>query len=345
MPLQKQIVQLPFGGLQTKIDPKIAPLGTYAVLDNWIMHQFPKLEKRDGLRQIGVLSTPTNITANYSYLYETGVITTSGLYAYSPVLDKFLSRGNTASPVITPSTVIANTYAQTNCDSAVTTTSSIQGTIWEDSRGGVRCSIQDITSDTFLQTDFSLSTTGVKPKVVAVSNIILFLWAEPGSTSLVVRQYNPTSNTFGSQTTITSSLNGTYVYDAIMCLGVVLIAYVTTTGSPNCVRAVYWNTISGAIGGSGLAADSSLSLTNATSGTTTLSLAVGPNSSYFVVTWKNASNQVYTKSFFNYFTAITSELQVANTTTNPGQGLATCVDSNNNTYIFYSTYKGCIYLL
>ena len=341
MVLQKQIIQLPFNGLQTKVDPKLAPLGTYAVLDNWIMHAFPKLVKRDGLQAIGITTIPSNINANYNYLYETGVITNTGLYAYSPVLDQFLSKGLTASPVVTPTTVIANTYTQLNCDSAVTTSTSLQGTVWEDSRGGVRCSIQDITSDTFLQTDVLLSSTGIKPKVAATTNSIVFFWCETSGTALKAQQFYPITNTFGSVTTVSSAMSSTYAFDVVPCLANILIAIVTTGSSPNSVIGLYWNVITGAAGSpsSGLAASASLSLTNAASTTPTISLAVDPTGNYFSVSWQNAAKAVYTKTFYNYLVAITSELNVASATTDAGWGIASAIDSNNNTYIYYSTYN------
>lgn len=340
MVLQKQILQLPYYGLQTKVDPKTAPLGTFAVLDNWIMHKTAKLEKRAGLQSIGVSTVPTNINANYSYLNETGVITTAGLYAYSSVVDQFLLKGSTASPIVTSTTVIANTYTQLNCDAAVTGTS-LQGSVWEDSRGGVRCSVQDVISDTFLQTDYSLSATGVKPKVVATHNAILFLWVETGTTALTAVQYSPITNTFGTITSITTAMSSTYVFDAVPALGSVLIAAVTTASSPDSVVGYYWNVIAGAIGSpsNGLAASASLALTHAASTTVTLSLAVDPTDIYFSVSWQPAAKTVWTKTFYNYLTAITSELQVATATTDAGWSMASCIDAANNTYIFYSTYS------
>ena len=163
MVLQKQLIQIPFNGLQTKVDPKLAPLGTYAEIDNMIMNRFPELVKRDGLQPIGTSTTPANINASYNYLNEVGVITNNALYSYSPSIDEYQLKGLTASPIISSNPVIANTYTQVNCDNSMTD-HNISGVIWEDSRGGVRCSVQDYISDTYLLSDISLSTTGVKPK-------------------------------------------------------------------------------------------------------------------------------------------------------------------------------------
>lgn len=340
MVLQKQIVQLPYGGLQTKIDPKIAPLGTYEILDNWKMNRYPELVKRDGLQPIGITTVPSNINANYSYLNEAGVITNKGLYSYSPALDQFLLKGTTASPIITSTPVIANTYTQVNCDSSITP-SSIQGTVWEDSRGGVFATVQDVTSDTFLYNDVQLSSTGTKPKVVATADAITFFWCESNTTSLVAQQYNINTNTLGSIVTITTTMSSTYVFDCIQSLSNILLAVVTTTVSTGSIVGYYWNVQTGAIGSpsSGLASSQSLVFTNATPSCVTLSLALDPTGQYFACTIQNAAKQVYTKTFYNYLTAITSELEVATATTDPGYAISSCIDSANNTYIFYSTYN------
>ena len=340
MVLQKEIIQLPFNGLQTKLDPKIAPPGSYEMLDNVKMNRFPELVKRNGLQPLGLLTAPSNINATYSYLNETGVITNTGLYAYSPVLDQFLTKGYTASPIITSTPVIANTYSQANADASITTTG-IQGTVWEDSRGGVRCSIQDVTSDTFLITDYQLSSTGIKPKVVATANKIVFLWVETSTTALKVIEYNCTSNSFSSSSNITTALSSTYCYDAIQCISNVLIVAVTTASSTASVVGYYWNVNTQALGNgsNGLVAPTSLVLTNASSTTVSISLATSSptSSSYFTCSWQNGSNAVYTKSFTTFISAEVAELQVASATSDPAWAIASCVDSSNNTYIYYST--------
>jgi hypothetical protein len=341
MVLQKQVIQLPFGGLQTKIDPKIAPLGTYAVLDNWIMQKYPELRKRDGLTLLGSSTTPSNIIANYSYLNEIGVITNNSLYSYSPALDKYLLKGKTASPIVTSKPIIANTYTQVNCDSAVTSGNNIIASIWEDSRGGVRCAIKDITTDTYIVADYSLSTTGSKPKVVATAYAFLFLWVEAGSTTLKARQYSTLNTTFGTATDVSTILASSYTYDAIFAVSNVLIAYVTTTAAPDVVNAAYWNVSTGALGSAsdGLPATASLLFTNSGATPPTISLAVNSSGTYFTCTLQNNSKEVYTKSFDVGLTVLGAELQVAAATTDAGWALATCVDGSNNTYVFYSTYN------
>lgn len=341
MVLQKQVIQLPFGGLQTKIDPKIAPLGTYAVLDNWIMQKFPELRKRDGLTLLGETTAPSNITANYSYLNEVGVITNNSLYSYSPALDKYLLKGKTAAPIVSSKPIIANTYTQTCCDSAITTGNNIIASVWEDSRGGVRCAVKDITTDTYIVTDYSLSATGTKPKVVATAYAFLFLWVETGTTTLKAQQYSTLNTTFGSAASVTTALASSYTFDAIYAVNNVLITYVTTTAAPDAVNAAYWNVTTGALGSASDGLPSSASLNFSNSGTTppTLSLAINSSGTYITCTLQNNSNAVYTKSFDVGLTVLGAETLVASATTDAGWGLASCVDDSNKTYIFYSTYN------
>jgi len=341
MVLSKQIVQLPFEGLQTKIDPKIAPLGTYSTLDNWIMTKYPELRKRDGLQIIGETTSPSNINASYNYLSEIGVITNNALYSYTPALDKYLLKGKTASPIVASKPVIANTYTQTCCDSSITSTNNILGSIWEDSRGGVRCSVKDITTDTYITADYSISTIGTKPKVVATQYSLVFFWVETATTELKTLQYSTLTNTFGSITSISTALATSYTYDAIFVVNNVLLTYTTTVAVPAAVVAVYWNVTTGALGSptTGFPASASLAWANSGATPTTISLATDSGNTYFTCTLQNTLKEVWTKSFDIAFSPLGAELKITTPTTDAGWGLATCVDSSYNTYIFYSTYN------
>lgn len=339
MPLQKQVIQVPFSGLQTKLDPKMAPLGTYYQVDNMNMVRFPELVKRDGLDIIGESTTPSNINAAYNYLNEVGVITNNALYSYSPAIDKYQLKGLTASPVVSSKTVIANTYTQTLCDGAITETS-LFGTVWEDSRGGVRCSVKDTQSDTFLISDISLSTTGVKPKAVAVRNTIYFFWIEPGTTSLHIKPYNTNTISFMTEQTITSVVASCFTYDILNCSSNILIAVAETTAAPDVIKAYYWDVVHQQVGSvtNGLPEPASLNFTNSGTLPPALSLTKDPQGTYFTCTIYNDTKQVYTKSFFSFLVAIAPETLVGTSTDN-GWSLATCIDVNHNTYIFYSSFN------
>lgn len=340
MVLQKQVVQFPYGGLQTKVDPKLAPLGTYSQLDNFIMNRYPELVKRDGVKTIGESTTPDNINAQYNYLNEVGVITNNALYSYSSSLDEYLLKGKTASPIITSKPIISNTYSQSVPDSAVTT-NGLLGAAWEDSRGGVYISIKDLVTDTFILSDINISPTAVKPKLVSVGDRLAFLWIEPGTTSLHIMLYNTISNQFDTQEIISSIVASCYTYDVIFCADAVLAAVVETTVAPNAIKAYFWNVLKNQVGGSinGYPEPASLGFVNSGTLPPCLSLVQDSLKDYLAVSIYNDSHQVYTKTFATYLAPLTAEVAVGSPTTDPGWSLASCVDTNNNTYIFASSFN------
>lgn len=339
MPLQKRVVPLPFGGLQTKVDPKVAPFGTYAQIDNMIMNRFPELVKRDGLEQIGVSTTPPNINAAYNYLNEVGVITNNSLYSYSPSLDQFQLKGLTASPIVSATPIIANTYTQTVCDGAITT-NNIYGAVWEDSRGGVRCSIQDQNSDTFLVSDFSLSTTFVKPKVISSGFYLYFFAIDPNTNTLYIQGYNTITNTFLAPTAISTVMASCYTYDILNSFSNVLIVAVETNVQPNVIKAYYWDVVHQQVGSTinGLPDPASLGFVNSGTLPPAISLAGDPTDFYFTCTVYNDSNAVYTKSFYAFIEAVGPETLVQSPTTDPGWAISSTIDTDQNLYIFFSSF-------
>lgn len=340
MVLQKQLIQLPFQGLQTKVDPKVAPIGTFANLDNFIMSRYPELVKRDGLGFLGQSTVPDNINAQYNYLNEIGVITNNALYSYSSALDKYLLKGKTASPIITAKPIISNTYSQTVPDSAVTNNNVI-GVIWEDSRGDIRTSIKDLLTDTFVRSDIVISETGVKPKVVAVDSRLVYVWVEPGTNALHLQLYNSLTDVFESEQIVATGLANCYTFDVINCAGAALIAAVLSVAVPNKVMAYYWNVQKNEVGGisNGYPVPSSLLFTNSGVLPPCISLCEDPNKGYIICTVYNDSKQIYSKAFETYLAPRTSEVLVGSTSDN-GWGLATCVTEFNSTYIFASSFDG-----
>lgn len=339
MVLNKQILQLPFQGVQTKLDPKVAPLGSYSKIDNMIMNRYPELVKRDGLSFIGTTTTPSDINASYNFLNEVGVITNNALYSYSPSIDQFQLKGLTASPTVSAKPIIANTQAQTVCD-GWNAANDILGVAWEDTRGGIWCSTKDTVSDSFLLSDFQISATGVKPKVVAIFNYIYFFWIEPSTTELKFQQYITTGNNFLPAVSVTTTLASCFTYDVIPAAGNLLIVPVQTGGAPNAVFSYWWNVFKQAFGTNidGLSSPKSLGFLHSGSLPPAISLARDPNEIYFTCTVYNDSHEIWTKSFLMFTLPLGSETLVG-TTADPGWAVSSCVDTLNNTYIFCSSFS------
>lgn len=340
MTLQKQIIQLPFSGLQTKVDPKVAPLGTYSTIDNMLMHRFPELRKRDGLSLIGTSTVPSNISTAYSYLNETGVITNSALYSYSPAIDEFTSKGASISPIVTSKSIISNTYTQINCDSSVTSNSVI-GCIWEDSRGGVRYSIKDLTSDTFLVSDSLLDSNGVKPTSVSTGNFVGFIWYDNSNHLIKIVTYNTSTLTLNPIHTLSSNPNATIVYDSIAILDGFFIVTAEANSSPHVFKGWYWNPTKDALGtgADGFSPPVDLLCANTGSAPTCVSVSADTSNTYLSITFATSSKTVYTQTFFTYLAAKSTQTEVTTATTDSIFSLATCVDDSFNTYVYYSTYS------
>ncbi len=339
MPLQKQVIQLPYGGLQTKVDPKVAPLGTYAQIDNMVMTRYPELKKRDGLQIIGELTTPANINASYNYLNEIGVITNNALYSYSPSLDAYQLKGLTASPVVSSKPIIANTYTQTVPDGSITA-NNLFGCIWEDSRGGVRFSVKDIMSDTFLVTDNLISATGIKPKVVAYKEVLYFFYIEPSTTSLHINSFDTVTNSLLQTSVITPQLQNCWTYDILQCFDNILITAVQVFGGIfSEVYAYYWNTSKQQIGGivNGLPDPRSLQLFSIGVLPPALNLSADPNNQYFTCSFISDNNEVWTRSYYGFLDPISAETQIATALADPGWAISTCLDEVGNLYVFYSS--------
>ncbi len=339
MPLQKQVIQIPFQGVQTKLDPKLAPLGTYSIIDNMVMNRYPELVKRDGLDAIGVATTPSNITASYNYLNEVGVITNNAVYSYSPSIDQYQLKGLSASPIISAKPVIANTYTQKVADGAITA-NSVLGSVWEDSRGGVRASVKDVVSDTFIESDYLLSNTGVKPKVIGVGNNLYFFWIEPGDTSLNIQMFDTVSLQLASSQVITNVVASCFTYDVIDYSSNILVVVAETNAPPDVIKAYYWNVRFQTLGmvANGLPDPVSLGFVNSGTLPPALSLSMNPTGPNFSCTIYNDSNEVWTKNFFSFLAENVAEFKVADATTDAGWSISTCIDMVNNLYVFYSSF-------
>lgn len=341
MSLAKAIVPVGYDGLQLLIDDKTAPLGTFVKIDNLIMASNHELVKRDGMRSIGVSTYPANIRTMYSFNSELGVITNQALWAYSPTLDKFINKGLTSSPIVTSKAIFANSYTQTVPDGSTTTTG-IQGFIWEDSRNGVRCSIKDIQSDTFFIVDYSISSTGVKPKVVACDKFLLFLWVETNTLKCV--RYDTVNMTFSSNNTITTIVNAQTIYDAISTDANIYfkpsVAIAVAESTPQ-IKLYYWDIRANLMGSAaqGAADPVVLTSTNVDTGLVSLGLITNSIAGYVTVVWHNGADKIPRIQSFNLSgTSLnTSNIALGSATTDAGYSITGSIDSNDIATVIYTT--------
>lgn len=342
MALQKALLPVGFNGLNQIIDEKTAPVGTYTKLDNVIIDTNHELKKRAGMDSIGVSTTPSNIYSMYSLGNELGVLTDTNLHTYSPTLDKFLNKGKTSSPIVTSESIIANTYTQTNVDSSLNS-NGVQAFVWEDSRGGVRCSITDAISTTAIVSDYSLSLTGVKPKVVSTNLAIIFFYVE--SSTLYAVQYNINTGTFNAAVTVDTIMNTNVTYDVIdatvntTIYPGIFIAAVTNTAK---IKLYSWDIRNNALGTgiNGLIPPTEVQSANV-GNSKTISLAIDSTSTKLLITWHNDSDKIVRARAFTYLGSAfaVSESVISTATTDAGYSLTVSIDSTNTAYVILSTYN------
>ncbi|MFN6271048.1 MAG: hypothetical protein ACK40T_11710 [Akkermansiaceae bacterium] len=341
MALQKALLPVGFNGLNQIIDEKTAPVGTYTKLDNVIIDTNHELKKRAGMDSIGVSTTPSNIYSMYSLGNELGVLTDTNLHTYSPTLDKFLNKGKTSSPIVTSESIIANTYTQTNVDSSLNS-NGVQAFVWEDSRGGVRCSITDALSTTVIVSDYSLSATGVKPKVISTNLAIVFFYVE--SSTLKAVQYNINTGVFNAAVTVDTIINTNITYDVLdatvntTIYPGIFIAAVTNTAK---IKLYSWDIRNNALGTglNGLIPPTEVQSSNVANATV-ISLAIDTTSTKLLITWQNDVDKIVRARAYTYLGAVfaVSETAISTATTDNAYSLTVSIDSSNNAYVILSTY-------
>jgi len=340
MALQKKLFSIGFRGLQTKFDAQTADVGTFQTVDNYYINKSHLLQKAPGFSQIATKNTLTNISTMYSLGSESGIITDKSLYAYSPVIDTYISKGSLSVPTITSKPILANTAIQSNPDSS-TTSNSILGVVWEDNRttGTIRCSIKDLINDTILSGDYIIATsaTAVKPKCIAVGTSLFFLYVDTSTTSLNIVKYNTITQSFSTVQTVSTNVSSTNTYDVISAQSNLIIVINENTAAPNALKAYYWMAGLNVSGSTayGVFNPTSLNATNADNGCVALQLTY--TAGYVSCAYWNSTQSLFTFTFDLTFTKFSgSELLVA-TTANPGYTCAIANNTSNQTFIYYTS--------
>lgn len=339
--IPKAIVKLPFQGLNTIADPKTADAGTYQQINNMLMTRSTELVKRTGLDLI--TDNVDTVKQAYTLNSEQGVITVNNLLSYDATANTLINKAVTISPATNASPIIANTYTQTSPDYAISDTGNY-ATIWKDSSGGIRCSIQSNYNGGFIVSNHLLVASGTMPRVAGSVNKLVFFWVTaPSATHLNAISFNTTTGTFqAAPTIIESTMSTTGVYDVSKFGRNILIVGGTAHTPPaNNIFGYVWNTTTDAPGDStyGVPFSRSLGLAHTTTDLIDISIAVDPSYQYFCVSYIGDSDTVWGCSFNSYLIALVAEYTVDASSTDDKLVLASCLDTNHNLYVFYSTFN------
>lgn len=216
MSLSKQNIEVNLSlGLDTKTDKKHVMPGKLTVARNAVYRKDKQLEKRPGNDALSNLDIDGNELGIGSGLAvfndELLQYNSQSVYSYSSSLDRWVNKGDAISAIVTTNQIINNTAAQTQVDSAIVNNIGVYA--WEDSRGGVRASIIDESSNVPLLADVVLDASGTRPRCLAFRGFIFTFYVNGGN--LYVRRLDPRNPTaFDTAYLVSSTINSaTPIYD------------------------------------------------------------------------------------------------------------------------------------
>lgn len=231
MPLDKQNFTLSFStGIDTKVDPKQVVPGTLQSLENVVFDEIGAFRKRNGYDSLtlNVLNDTaiSNPRALATYKDELLLLNDSNLYSISSTVDKWINKGELRRVFSETSPIIRNAYTQSNPDAVCINDIGVY--VWEDSRGGIRYTVMDGISKTTFAKDIEVSSTGSRPKLSNIGNIIYIFYVD--GTDIKYRKINPIKPaTLGAEFTPISNLDATNKHYDTQAIGnEIYIAYETS---------------------------------------------------------------------------------------------------------------------
>lgn len=226
MPLQKVKVPINLSqGLDTKTDSKHLSIGKLVKLENAVYSKIGRLDKRNGFDALSQYTTgDVRLTSSDGlavFNNETLLYKDQKIYSYSSNADRWVDKGQCVSVIAKSKQVIKNTAEQTQVDSA--TVNGIAVYAWEDSRGGVRCSVLDETNGVSLLNDVEVDASASRARCLAFQGFLYIFYYKSGS--LYVRRINPLQATaLDTALQISSTVNTStphydvYAYDDLRIL-------------------------------------------------------------------------------------------------------------------------------
>lgn len=204
MALQKQKVPISFAqGLDTKTDDKQVLATKLLELENGVFTKIGKIAKRFGYDILSqrIEGSSTQISSGSAlsrFRDELILFSGNNLYAFTDANVKWTEQGEIKSVKLEPESVIKNPHQQTvpSYDS----NGQLGAYCWEDSRGGIRYSIKDESSGSFLTSDLELTSAGAEPRVFSIGNSFIFCYRDGNS---IQARHVPLSDIFNISTEIT----------------------------------------------------------------------------------------------------------------------------------------------
>jgi hypothetical protein len=215
MALPRQIVPVVFsGGLDQDKPAKLSVKGTFLLLENAIRRKFALVEKRFGFVKFRnvILGSSTTIDEGKTltlFRNDLLLLNSQKAYSYTPASDGWISKGNIVNTLLDSVPVIRNAGIQATPDIAYGR--NLTAACWEDSTGGVRCSVFDDETGSAVLSNQLMDASGTYGRVVALDNVFLFTYLSGANLVSRVVAY-ATPGTLGAANNVQAG-NATTTYD------------------------------------------------------------------------------------------------------------------------------------
>lgn len=208
---------IPFlGGLDTKSDSKLTPVGKLQVLENGVFTDGGNIKKRWGYDTMLPVTLADTALSRVRSLSQWGgtPLMTSAYNLYAKMGSKWANQDSFQSLSVTDVDVphVVGEQEMGDCIS--------NGTItvyaWQDSRGGVRASVVDASSGAIYEHDYQIDSGGAIPRCGLVDNTCLIFLSKSSSNQLLVvpvGNADPSGDLQTAPVQITNDMLATETYD------------------------------------------------------------------------------------------------------------------------------------
>jgi len=232
--LQKQNISLIFGqGLNQAVDEKVVPAGKLLVLENARMDKQGALNKRYGHRELskliiggGSVTTLKNVSPFFDELV---MFDSNRAYSYSEGSKAWADRGFFSSVGLSVTSIIRNTASQSTPDVSYVDGVSVHA--WEDSRGGVRCTVVDEITGLSILTDQLVEANSIRPRCSSVSGYLFIHYVNSSTNQLKVRRISALAPALEAAAIVAGNINTTTPNFDITPYGNNLVLSYQTTGA------------------------------------------------------------------------------------------------------------------
>lgn len=194
MTVQPQPLAIQFaGGIETKQDSKQVPSVQLLNLENGMFIKRTTIAKRNGYaalsRQLEDGSEYDGAIGMAKRGSELLLFNGERCYSYRPSTDRWADTGEVASITATERPIARTGTAQTVPDHA--TNGGVTVVAWEDSRGGVYCSVVEADGGRILLAETLLDADAISPRCVAAGTVLHVYYAVAASAELWCAVINP----------------------------------------------------------------------------------------------------------------------------------------------------------